>query len=433
MRKLAKVLAWLLGGLVALLILLGLLAWLLEPDDIPPPDVSDLAVQVVPDEVGRQACELLVQAGRQLEEIEAETGLDLVEHLDGAALEERWELLQRCEDSLALQEEALALGNFNWPALQYRPDEDLDYLRPIMLGCRVRRGLARAHLDRGEVELAAADALLLLDQGTAMARAGGLLVHGLVAGTVGNLGVEPLRDLARVDAVPATTLTRLANALLDRPSYRRGFAPCLRGEAQLQLGYWEELAGGDPDGLLESDPEWVRQYGWLCRWTYVIAPRRCQAGTAAGFRVLLQNLERPLVEFQEPPGGAMPGERGVIAWVREGNVAGEVLLEVLMPVLGRAAVKPHMLDAERGATALILALRAYHLTHGKLPASLDDLVPDLLGELPMDPYDGLPLGYDPEERCVYSRARDGELHPALDRRLGRRFDEGESFVYPLGF
>jgi hypothetical protein len=41
----------------------------------------------------------------------------------------------------------------------------------------------------------------------------------------------------------------------------------------------------------------------------------------------------------------------------------------------------------------VIALERYRLRHKKFPARLDELVPDLIGELPVDYMDGKPLRY----------------------------------------
>ena len=55
-----------------------------------------------------------------------------------------------------------------------------------------------------------------------------------------------------------------------------------------------------------------------------------------------------------------------------------------------------------GLTTLFLALKAHHLDHGRLPERLEELVPTYVNELPVDPFDGKPLRYDPVRLRIYS-------------------------------
>ncbi len=52
--------------------------------------------------------------------------------------------------------------------------------------------------------------------------------------------------------------------------------------------------------------------------------------------------------------------------------------------------------ATRNMTLVSLGLRRYRLKHKKLPATLDELVPDFLAAAPTDPYDGQPVRYLPQ-------------------------------------
>lgn len=56
---------------------------------------------------------------------------------------------------------------------------------------------------------------------------------------------------------------------------------------------------------------------------------------------------------------------------------------------------------------VLLALKCHKLRTGSLPASLADLVPEYLGEIPIDPWDGKPLRYSAEKRLLYSIGEDG--------------------------
>jgi hypothetical protein len=54
------------------------------------------------------------------------------------------------------------------------------------------------------------------------------------------------------------------------------------------------------------------------------------------------------------------------------------------------------------AVRVLAALALHRETHGRLPDSLDELVPEYLREVPRDPYDGNPLRYLPDQGMVYA-------------------------------
>jgi len=53
-------------------------------------------------------------------------------------------------------------------------------------------------------------------------------------------------------------------------------------------------------------------------------------------------------------------------------------------------------------TRTLIAVRLYWLDNGKLPATLDELVPAYLKSVPVDAYDGKPLRYSPTHKVIYS-------------------------------
>ncbi len=77
------------------------------------------------------------------------------------------------------------------------------------------------------------------------------------------------------------------------------------------------------------------------------------------------------------------------------------------------------------ATRLLLALKGYKLDHGKLPDSLDALVPGYIEAVPIDDFDGEPMRYSKEKRVIYSVGYD-----LKDNGGG---DEEKDIIYKIGF
>ena len=75
-------------------------------------------------------------------------------------------------------------------------------------------------------------------------------------------------------------------------------------------------------------------------------------------------------------------------------------------------------DTQLQATRVILALRAYQLTHGNLPSDLNALVPEFLDAVPADDFDGQPLRYAPDRKIVYSVGQNLKDDGGDDSRSG---------------
>lgn len=94
-------------------------------------------------------------------------------------------------------------------------------------------------------------------------------------------------------------------------------------------------------------------------------------------------------------------------------------------------------DAELRGTALFLAIKAFEQEHGAPPETLDQLVPDYLPQVPLDPYDGQPFRYlrrnvpglPPEAWAVYSIGGNFRDDGGTARQAGPGFRDADT-VWP---
>ncbi|GAI98102.1 unnamed protein product [marine sediment metagenome] len=75
----------------------------------------------------------------------------------------------------------------------------------------------------------------------------------------------------------------------------------------------------------------------------------------------------------------------------------------------RACIAEVRLDARLGNAEQTFALKIYKVKHGEYPAELSQLLPDILPELPKDPYTG-------EEYC-YHKVAEGFVIYSLGQNL----------------
>ncbi|MBN2588531.1 MAG: hypothetical protein JXA96_01610 [Sedimentisphaerales bacterium] len=85
-----------------------------------------------------------------------------------------------------------------------------------------------------------------------------------------------------------------------------------------------------------------------------------------------------------------------------------VLLRRFAPSFGRMIILDLRNIAELRITQTALAIERYRLANNKLPESLEEIVPDYLDSIPLDPYDGKEIRYKKLDRgfVVYSIGED---------------------------
>ena len=116
-----------------------------------------------------------------------------------------------------------------------------------------------------------------------------------------------------------------------------------------------------------------------------------------------------------------------------GNPIGEIYYSMMMPALAGNLGKKSRIDVQLRATQTILALRAYQLTHGKLPENLDALVPEFLDKVPVDDFNGRPLHYSAEKKIVYSVGRNLKDDGGDDRSSAGPNQNHLDLVYKFDF
>jgi hypothetical protein len=106
----------------------------------------------------------------------------------------------------------------------------------------------------------------------------------------------------------------------------------------------------------------------------------------------------------------------------------------LLPALEKAPAKFAAFEARRRAGLTALAIERYRQAHqGALPAKLDDLKPQFLASIPIDPFDGQPLRYRPLAKgyVVYSVGYDRQDDGGRERvakAYGRANAYDETFI-----
>lgn len=136
---------------------------------------------------------------------------------------------------------------------------------------------------------------------------------------------------------------------------------------------------------------------------YLLQPNRCRLKAAEMVREEIHAISLkgndPLPEI-EPAG--VTGRESKIGLLGKPNALGRILLETV--ACGNVRIIRSKARCERSlrGARLVVALRLFEKRTGKLPSTLDELVPTYLPSVPLNPWDGMPFVYDPEKRLVRS-------------------------------
>ncbi len=293
---------------------------------------------------------------------------------------------------------------------------------------RLARSWRYAEQDRSDEALA--EMLRTLRLGVMLQHAGDSLLTAMVGLTISDLALQEIVELVAWERPPGPAMMAALAAELDAVAALPPGVPgavlgeCAGAEALYdEMRWWsraELFAQADPVAGPASererrDPGQGRE---CCAFVYD-ADRTIQ---------LLRQRCLAIVATGELPGSQRSAPRPEALWEpsvwRPGqyldNAVGRILLDISTPSYGSFFEREDSVRSRLAVVSTWVAVQRYlrEEAGAEAPASLDSLVPGLLAEVPVDPWDGKPVRYDAEQRRVWATQGEGE---AADEALSLGF------------
>jgi hypothetical protein len=236
-----------------------------------------------------------------------------------------------------------------------------------------------------------------------MQNAHGPLIDYLVGTAVRSMGLGQMQHwVGKTHLTPDQLKDYIRQLGLDADEEGAAFANSMKAEYQSTIGNLDAIRKG-------------KSYPHPTRLLPVLNVSKTKALFAGDFNALVKTAPHHYNEAKLPDMNKRPGP---VSMILSGNATGEVLYYMEMPAIGPSLSKKSQSDAQLQATRIILALRAYQLTHGNLPSDLNALVPEFLDAVPADDFDGQPLRYAPDRKIVYSVGQNLKDDGGDDSRSG---------------
>jgi hypothetical protein len=265
----------------------------------------------------------------------------------------------------------------------------LEDVMTLRTGARVLILEAHVRAHRGDAP-GVAESLHTLNQLPGTLDHDPVMVSLLVRIAIGGMSTQLCRELLPQVEFSDEDLRRLAEDYRTL-RYHEGLQRAILGERVFGLLAFEhpEALGGElPPGL-----------GW---------------NRDEDLALYLDLMEQAVAAAQQPFPQAQQEFRAVnqrLAAVTQGRFSRfrYVRTMLLVPALDAAAAAAARGDADSEGARTAIAIEQYRRQHGRWPDRLEQLVPDFLPQLPLDPYDGRTLRYVVQEDryLLYSVGRDG--------------------------
>jgi hypothetical protein len=373
-----------LWSLPAVLLAAAGLAWAILTADVPPPDLDDLALErqdVPADRNGYVLLAAIQVKDLDLEELAAFYQLDPLGPVwDGAVAAD---FLARNRGPLEAFEEVLSSPHFQAPA----PAPFLSNYVSMNLG-RLTGLRMRSLLERGARREAIDEALKVVRLGQRLEAAKGSFTSYLFGHVVRGMGTQYLHHLALRHDIEALDIVYASSALVALRPDPKTFDETLRAEFATTL---DDLAQRAGPAACPYDDFWRPSFGFC--------PNRTRKELADDYRRLRRQAALPAAERSGP----LLAESGAAWRNASGRRYRELVTRSWNMILGLFDFSRFHFEGVRA----IVALRRHRLERGDYPERLEALVPDYLGSVPLDPWDGAPVRYSREARLLWSIHADG--------------------------
>jgi hypothetical protein len=320
------------------------------------------------------------------------------------------ELFRKYQKVLEALDAAVMRPEFQVPEVKSGRDET-----PYLTLWRDVAYLQSSHVRLAEAsvgpEAAMAEAMKLLRFGHAIEGAQGPVIDFLVGVAIEAIALQHVAAIAARSDLEPRSLMKLAEALRRFGSNRRGLQDALRADYAILCDSFARITAKDFEALEWEDTLVNR---------LLLSPpffKEHQTRRLLGeeVRALCIDAAAPRAARRVVDIESAYGTKKRLSWFLS-NSAGKSVLHAVIPTLERGIAQADLHDWAVAAVRTLLCLKAFRRGQGRLPDTLDELVPEFLAEVPVDPFDGAPLHYSRSKELLFSRGLNsaGAEPPAED-------------------
>jgi hypothetical protein len=285
---------------------------------------------------------------------------------------------------------ALATPEFQVPEYSY--SEDVEHPSDWRTLANLAAIQIHSEFKAGQEREAFARTLDLIRLANRMQSGNGQLLDYMIGNAVKQIALTSLRQLTAETRLSSDELSALA---IELPRVALNFpalSNALKAEYQAQKQYAIDLREGKVPG---QDDIPAARIALLPVYSVV----KTQSKFANHTRNLLPAIQLPYSEARLVATNTYPDTAKLML---SGNAVGEIIYSMSAPIAESTVRRKSSEHVQIEVTATFLALKAYQLKHGRLPAELSELVPQFLSAVPWDDFDGQPLRYDRDRKILYS-------------------------------
>lgn len=324
------------------------------------------------------------------------------------------------DEALRLLHEAGRLESARYPVslAQLKPGHHPAHWGQIQHAARCLQMEGMVHAEYQQPELAARSIVAIIKISQSLRNEPFLRSHKIRRFISEGLGFHTLEYMINYLNFNEPQLNKLKTAF-DQAQISNALAKVIAGErcAAIELLYRHRKIGGT-----------VTQGGSSQSRVYKVTGRHDRE-----FLVYLRFADRLVRLCEKPVGGRLSELQNLKAQLVEGGKYSRIR-NLLMKSLLEAATSDLQSITSMQISSAVIAIKQYQLGNARLPDRLEDLVPDYLAAVPIDPLDGQPLRLKKTAAgcVVYSVGLDGiDNGGAVQDDNGRRFVDGTDIMFTI--
>jgi len=236
----------------------------------------------------------------------------------------------------------------------------------------------------------------------------GNLIYYLIGLAIKTTGLETLQKILETSKADNQTLDQYLERLGKYEDNKTGLSTALKVEYLIQKNAADSVVEGSsrPSEVFNTeDFGFVPNEGRLANNNFYFKPNKTKKLFAGYIRGILNDISKPcgFVKEKEPK-RLTPLDKFKLIFTE--NAIGKILNDVVSVSLGSIHNRRCDGDLAVSGTKLLIAIKMYKNDKNSYPATINDLMPLYLTEIPKDPYNGESMRYSSGKKLIYSVGKD---------------------------
>ncbi len=233
------------------------------------------------------------------------------------------------------------------------------------------------------------------------------LVNLFTAGSLDERAARAARDLLNDPASTPASRAVLAQAWAVPFSWTTAMQRADCGEYRRMIYTFDHLpetisANAHSGDTLEQIPKPLKDWGQRM----ILQRNRTRREVAAVLRQIQAALDGPYGKIDPSLTKSPHDALAALPTNFPSNLVGEIFVQMTTDMLRHEIASPYLYSTQDRLVQTALAARNYYDGNHALPQTLAALVPEYLPAVPLDPFDGQPLRYNPARGLIYSVGTD---------------------------